>query len=468
MPTCRHHKPGHRKVGRKRFPNKSVKVKERAYKQAREIEANLSESPMPSIILDLGVDRVSELIHSITGSNEDAFQDAWEAILGDHVGSEEDILQVAREIRHRHNAEAIAKEYKEASLDEPIGEHKDEHDFTLKDILQSPISPIDAPIRYRHKENQRIILDDETRMVLKQKFPNRSYRDAIRASLGLPPAPVPHPVWQAWEDEIIERIYPWGGSFAVSLELPNRPRSGILRRAQHLNIKFEKFRIQPEWLTKRETQEILGIGWLRMKGFIKKGILQTHEVKYKNQKICYYFDHEAIVSFLKTHIWDYFPELVCKQYQQYIPKTRLEWVTIESVCHYVNCSAFTVRRYIKLGLVSSKRVGKMHVLIRPSEVEKAREYVKTHRAKYHIPKPYKIAILHGLKHCITQDEDNDWCLVCKSSHKIYYPNPQGVKAMNQYKRRWGGPLWPVYPQFKRGKPTCKRCLAIWNKESYQP
>lgn len=137
MPQLRH-KRTHRKVGRKRYPNKSIKVKERAYTQARQLEDNAPlRIPTLAIVLDLGTDKLCQLIRSITKDNEDAFQDAWLAVLEDHVASEEDILQIAKDIYHRHCAEEVGKQCREISLSEPIGTSNNEV-FTYESLLRSP------------------------------------------------------------------------------------------------------------------------------------------------------------------------------------------------------------------------------------------------------------------------------------------------------------------------------------------
>lgn len=114
------------------------KVKPRALRAARALKYAIHETAQPSIIISLGIEKVSEIIKLVTKENEDAFQDTWLAIIGDHVGSEDDILRIAKEINHRYANKQIYEGKQFISLNEPIGPHKDEGDFTWADVLPTP------------------------------------------------------------------------------------------------------------------------------------------------------------------------------------------------------------------------------------------------------------------------------------------------------------------------------------------
>jgi len=466
VPQLRHHRQGHRKVGRKRFPNKSVKVKERAYEQARQLESELVETPVPSvgIVLDLGVDKVSGLIRSVI-SDEDAFQDAWEAVLQDHVGSEEDIIRIAKEIRRKHTSETIVKEHTEVSLDEPVGEHRDEHDFTLKDILAAEPVVIDSPTRvYRREKPRSVSLDTDTQATLMEQFPNLSYRDAVRHLAGLPPAAKQNPLWQPWEDGIIRERYAWGGSLAVSVDLENRSLDSIRLRARHLGIKFDRFRPNGEWLTRKETASVLGFSIGRLRALARDGLLSSVPVKHETNSPSYFFPVDGIERFLKTHFWLYDATAVSPQYQHCIPAERQEWVRLHPAAELAKCGYQTVLRYIRLGLVPTQtcypRQGQ-HTLVRVEDVKKVIEHFKGRCHYKQRSRPYKTVMRHGMNHCVIQDEEGDWHWRCKGTHsKSFCLNPRERRWLNRH--YVGLHLRP--PQFTRGKPTCKVCLAIWNAE----
>lgn len=317
MPTCRHHRPGYRKVGRKRFPNKSIKVKERAYKQARELEDNLTEPPKIGIVLGLGVDKVSQLIRSVTGENEDAFQDAWVAIMEDHVATEDDIVNLTREVYHRHCAETVAKEHREVSLDEPIGEHRDEGEFTLKNILKSPEPrtdeeidhDIDADTPYvansSGKPNRKgsFYLDDDTKAELKRLYPHDTIHSAIRKVVGMPMAERDKRGWHKWEEAIIRQRFPWGGSRACQLDIC-RSRDAIYHKAHAMGLKVNKlnsYRPHPDWLNRVEVAQKLGysrehVNWLAKHGFIRSIRLAN----YQQGGFAVFFTPQDVDNYLAT------------------------------------------------------------------------------------------------------------------------------------------------------------------------
>lgn len=321
MPQLRHkHKGTRRKIGRKRFPNKAIKVEERAYKQVRQLEDTLAESPMPSIILDLGIDKVSQLIKSITRVDDDAFQKAWLAVIEDHVASEEDILRTTKEVYHAHINEAIAKEHKEISLDEPIGEHRDEGDFTLKDILKSPAPRTDEEIDHeidantcyvanssgKRQASDRWYLDPDVKAELKRLYPHDILKVAIRKVVGMPMAERQKRGWYKWEDAIIRQRYPWGGARACALDIC-RSLTVINSRARLLGVKADtlnSYKPCPEWLNIPELAEGLGCKYgvaarLEKTGKIKAiripGYHQGHDgVFFTPEAIDDYLNHKEV------------------------------------------------------------------------------------------------------------------------------------------------------------------------------
>jgi hypothetical protein len=312
MPQLHHRHPTFN-VGR--HPNKRVKVKERALKQSRELK--LPDSPMPSAVIDLGIDRVSELIRSVTYNLEDAYQDAWVAVLEDHVGSEEDILRIAREVYHKHNALAVAREHKEISLDEPIGERKDEGDFTLKDILQAPLPrtteeidhDIDADTPYIANSSGKLnrkgsfYLDDDTKAEIKRLYPHDTIHAAIRKVVQMPPAERDKRGWYKWEDAIIRQRYPWGGARACSLDIC-RSLSAINSRAKYLGIQVDTlntYKPCPGWLNIPELAERLGCKYGVAARLEKTGKIKAIRIpNYHQGHDGVFFTPEAINDYLNS------------------------------------------------------------------------------------------------------------------------------------------------------------------------
>jgi hypothetical protein len=370
MPQLRHkHKGTRRKIGRKRFPNKAIKVKERAYEQARQLEDSVPlEAPTLGIVLDLGVEKVTELIQSITKDNEDAFQDAWLAILEDHVASEDDVLRVTKEVYHKYCNETIAKEHTEVSLDEPIGEHQEEGHFTYENLIRAePIAPQLPPKFHQPHSPKSVYVDRDTLNVLKQRFPNLSYRDAIRQIVGLSPLPKEKPIWQPWEDQIIHSMYSWAGTLGVSLELPHRTVIAIRARANILHVKFDRFNPQTEWLTTSQVARALGGGNHRVYRLVKLHRLEHVPVTRKG--IGLFFKPEHITKLLSGYIWDYRIEQVAQEYQQYIPVRRREWITIEEAARLTKCHTSTIYLYKKLNLITCHIAYPYQPLVNIKEVE---------------------------------------------------------------------------------------------------
>lgn len=374
MPQLRHkHRGTRHKIGRKRFPNRNIKVEERAYKQVRQLEDNIpSDVPTLGVVLDLGVDKVTQLIKSVTGDNEDAFQDAWLAILEDHTGSEDDVLRVAKEVYHKYCNEAIAKEHTEVSLDEPIGEHQEEGHFTYENLIKAePITP-QLPAKFQQPHSPKsVYVDRETLNILKHKFPNLSYRDAIRQLTGLSPVPKEKVVWQPWEDQVIRSVYPWSGTIGGQLELPHRTILAIRGRATTLCIKFDRFNPHTEWLTTSQVAKILGTGNHRVYQLVKHHRLD--HVSATRKGIPLFFKPDHIAKLLREYIWDYRVEDVADGYRQYIPFKRYEWVTIEEAAQQANCHTSSIYLYKRLRLLTYHIAYPYQPLVSIKEVEAAQK-----------------------------------------------------------------------------------------------
>lgn len=93
-------------------------------------------------LIDIGIERINKIIKSaIEPSYEDAIQDVWVRILDgkDNIGSEGDILKLAKEINHKYASNIINATYKLKSLDNPLKiNNGDSTDNTYINILPSP------------------------------------------------------------------------------------------------------------------------------------------------------------------------------------------------------------------------------------------------------------------------------------------------------------------------------------------
>jgi hypothetical protein len=202
------------------------KVRPRAYRAACAFKYGVHETVQPSIVVSLGIEKVSEIIKSVTKDNEDAFQDAWLAIIGDHVGSEEDIRRVADEISHKYFSEQQTKIHRDISPDTVICESTQSfRDVTIGEMLKAPEPrtdeeidhDIDADTHYvatsTGKVNRKgfVHLDWDTARRLKELFPHDTYNVSIRKLVQLSPAERDKRPWYKWEDAIIRQRYSWGG-----------------------------------------------------------------------------------------------------------------------------------------------------------------------------------------------------------------------------------------------------------------
>jgi len=411
---------------------------------------------------DVNVIDTTEVKNVIDGilSDEDARQDAWVEVLDKQVTNESAVADIAREIRRKRANQAIATSHRQRSLSEPLGHTEN---FTLEDVIPAEeTGERDYPQRLKQPKHQKgVVLDGDVRGILKQRFPNLTYRNAIRRLVGVELVHQRNHIWQPWEDEVIRKVYPWGGSLAASLEIGDRSIGAIASRAWLLGVKFDVFRPKAEWLTVVEVARLLGIGKAKVWHLSREGKLKHVQLPH-NGKILY-FTPSSIGEFLSEHQWDYHPERVAKQYQSYIPASRSEWVTKREAAEQACCAVYTVWHYVYMGLVEGHRANN-RLLVRVADVLKAKK-ICSDRVKLGLAVgrhqvgtrklPYKVAEYNGLKHFIYRTESGDWYLRCKphSSNRPFHRSPESVKAL-------GLRLYPAL-QFVRGKPTCKVCLAVW-------
>jgi len=97
MPMQHHHHENKR--------DKANTRAEQVVKRKRECGTAILDRPMP--LIDIGIGRVEELIKSITGVFEDDYQDAWVAVLEQEPATENEVLEIARKVRHSNNSKRL-------------------------------------------------------------------------------------------------------------------------------------------------------------------------------------------------------------------------------------------------------------------------------------------------------------------------------------------------------------------------
>jgi hypothetical protein len=291
------------------------KVKPRAYRAARAFKYNVHETVQPSIVVSLGVEKVSEIIKSVTKDNEDAFQDTWLAIVGDHVGSEEGIRRVADEIAHKYSSERITRIRRDISPDTVIHEsHQSFHDVTIGDMLEAPKPRTDEEIDHDIDANTQYVagkinhkgfvhLDWDTAKRLRELFPHDTFNVSIRKLVQLPPAERDKRPWYKWEDAIIRQRYPWGGARACSLDI-FRSLNAINKRANLLGFsvnKLNSYKPFPDWLNITELAYKLGCSYTVAAQLEKSGKIQSIRLaKYHQGHDGVFFSPKAVEVYIQN------------------------------------------------------------------------------------------------------------------------------------------------------------------------
>ena len=230
--------------------NKRDKRNERLMRDARKAKT-VAVADMPVPLIDIGINKIDELIKSVIDSRfQDSIQEAWVRILGDHVANEQDVLRIASEVSREDANRAITERHKLHSLQEPIGVKNDGEAFTLEDVLPSPdersYDEIEEAITAEEKNKpayrsfgkkrhgRTISLQQDTLDAIAKSYPHDSLNTAIK-KLALVPIDGKQP-YALWEDAVIRRMYPWGGTLAVRIYL-NRSSKSITTRAHVLRLR---------------------------------------------------------------------------------------------------------------------------------------------------------------------------------------------------------------------------------------
>lgn len=87
--------------------------------------------------MGLNENDVNTYLHRFFGQYEDSFQDAWVEILESNAQTINEVLPVAKKVKNRAVRQYLQKQYREKSLQKPIGNDGD-GTFTLESILEGP------------------------------------------------------------------------------------------------------------------------------------------------------------------------------------------------------------------------------------------------------------------------------------------------------------------------------------------
>lgn len=419
-------------------------------RDARRMSATVvMDKPMPTV-LELGIDRISELIRSVTGPFEDSFQDAWERILGDYCATEDDVLKIAREVSAENAKRASGEKYQLRSLNAPLTSGVAENDgepLTLEDVL--PHSPersdeeIDASIdaqqpHYRgigHRNTHgNTHLDEDTLRQLQARFPHEPVNRAIRKLVGLPLAD-DRRAWSAWEDALLRQRYPWGGRFAVAVDI-NRSYKAIEQRAKHLGVKRVggAYKPIPDWFRVDEVTKLLGASDKIVRRWIKLGYLKVVEVDgHRNIGRDVFITPQGLRDFISNHPFVYSPERIGDEYRQFIPVTRSGWVTTQEAAKLLSVSQTTIVNVARRGDI--KKVSGWL----------GRWYVNLEDVKRWVVQPYPVVATGA----------------SSPTHYLFHSDGQGSHFLACRPHTPEGLVHPVTG--KHIYPTCLMCLNILGK-----
>lgn len=412
-----------------------------------------------------------ELIRGIVGNNEDAIQDVLVELLDKNVSNLGEVEVIAREMKKRHLNNSLADKHKNHSLDAPIGRHKDEGGFTLKDIIGDTSGEAedkdisDEVKRPLWRVTANVYLDKETADVLRSKHPASTLRDSMRLALGLSPLGYHFNrmrFWQPWEVDIMRKYYSKGGYEAVKDKLNNRTHEAVRGQASSMKLRMTTYNPLDGFMIKSEVERQVGLSYFWLSRLSTQGKLLPKPATFNGRPLLMY-DKNDIISFLCECPFDYPHWLVKEPYKKHIPLRILNWLPIDVVARECLLSRETIRRRIRQGLLGDKRIAHYHLVNRDDAI-RACSIVMPNRE--HIRVPYKVIkvsedMSHYLHHTEKDSEGNiDGYFLC---------DPNGNRGkVNWVKYRL--PIWcglkkrPIFrAKMPRTLPTCKICLRIGNR-----
>lgn len=391
------------------------------------------DRPIP--LIDIGEQRISEIIHEIIGTNEDAFQDAWVEILSDHCKTEEDVERIAVAAKGKN----YVHKYTDLSLQKPLAVSSDKS-FTLEDAIASPELVYDEPEPQKFKQQkykksylQRNGMDEDVALFLRQKYPGESLKHALRMALGLPVKDTKH--WKAAEIEVLKSKYPDTGAEAVALEL-GRTVNSVWNKVTELKVKRTSHRHTPKGAYNcGDVCRIFHFSGNHLRHILSIGMLPWR--RYKKARI---FHRDDIVSFIRNHPFKYRHDLLEIGWRSYVPATSWEWVTINDMALSVYYGPTVIRRLLRTNYLSVKKCGKV-TYVRVNDIKRALDLRDD-------PQPYRVMRAANLLHYVQEEEKGYWVRVCAGKGAKYSWIPELIKLL-------GHP-----PIFVKGCPTCLKCLKL--------
>ena len=250
-----------------------------------------------------------ETAKQLAGDNEDLLQDIYLSFLESPPASEVSAREQALSIKRQHSAKFFGSLFNERSLEEPLGMNEDGTPFTLLSVLPSkeneaPLPP-EAVFRNRRPVKDRYTsasdLPREVKLILRQRFPNLSYVNAVRALLSLPTSTRLPGYWTPEEDELLRATYPFGGSVAVHALLPDRALPAIRTRANKLGVKNESLNVaNSTWLSIHRAAKALGKSPQTVRGWIQRGIIKQSKLAHNGKHRFFVVHHDEILDLKRT------------------------------------------------------------------------------------------------------------------------------------------------------------------------
>lgn len=414
--------------------NQRDKRKERLMRLAAHSKG-IAVADRPMLLIDIGEKRISELIRSVTGGNEDAFQDAWVAVLTDYVGTEDDILRIARDFLHTthvHN-------YADVSLQEPWS-HEVGHPFTLEDVIASPALVLEEPEPYhtRRRVYGNISVKHDVVERLRAKWPDVTLNLALRYALGLPVDATRY--WKRAEIELLRRDYPSQGSEMVAHQL-GRSITAVADKAKRLDLKrLSRIRTPCGTYTGKSILRIFRFSERQLTHVVSRGLLPCKI--YRGMRL---FAVQDIQSFIKLYPFEYRHELLEFGWRSYIPAETKEWGSISEMSDQAHICKDAIKDMVRRNEIPVKMYcphSKFAWYVRFTDIENRMQWPKFRR------EPYKVMVHATKTHYVQELEVGYWTAVCEGKNAKYIWTPYLEELLGHS------------PEFKQGYPTCLKCLMI--------
>ncbi len=275
-------------------------------------------------------------------TDDDVIQDTMVAVLDQNLTDTERIISIAKELKRQSRNVRIKSSYTSTSLSKPLAKDGSE-DFSLEDIIPAKEDTnfrLDEPCKHRrtNKYVYTCSLQPDAIAVLHKRYPGVPLAHAIRFLLGLS-VPSIRQTWQEWENDILSRDYPIGGTLAVK-QLLNRNSRAIRQQAFLLGIKFCGYKLDGLY-TIKDLSLILNV----TKSTISR-LISTHKISSAVISNRNFVSARQLTDFLKHNPLLYQPELLLPEFRHYIPMQYRHLKTLEQASRILNVSISHIRNLI--------------------------------------------------------------------------------------------------------------------------